>query len=684
MLSKKRFTITSIFLAIMLCISLASVNSALADDGTPTEPAAATEPSVESELPPVETISTPVPTQQTSTDQAAPTEDVTITELLSEVSDNTDLVVLDENGEELSLASEAADEIIQVADPIWCPEGQSPTIGLNGCTTSFTSIFDLLNDMDANPSNYTQNGIIYLEDTKPLVPATTITSAVVIDNSTYSNLFTNLSIYNLTIQGGWNTSWNPNRPNANMINGQTEFLGTGAYLQIGSSSNPWTGSVTINDIKIGVSGSNGVGTNNGLTVYTTDGDISLNNVDVRQQEGNNYTAYLQSSSGDINLGPSLYLTGTQALVNTFDGNSSSGQQNLGFSATTTSGSISISDTKFQDAWQTGSSANASGATLSAPVISLNNVIAFDNDGHGISISNADSVTLNNVIGGHDSTNKANGLSGVFVNGDGFTILNVNGGTFNNNGHYGIEFVNSTLNEQATPSCTGNGLATIDEPCYNSAPTSTPSPTPTNTPTNTPTSPPTGTPTNTPVALPTQTPVPPSTTSPSTNPDSNGAIIPVTSGQLINLDCLTTVTFFDITVTFFNLCDHQADMSSMNATNLPEPLPNGTSFVMGLDVLVLNQGQDIQSLPDEAGIEMDFSFPAGSQDQFSVLYWNDEDGDGNGEWIEISQQINSDELSQVLSADPADELYHIAQTTTDDNVYKVLTTEKTGIFVLVKK
>jgi hypothetical protein len=57
MLSKKRFTIMSAFLAIMLCISLASVNSALADDGTPTEPAAATERSVKLELLPVETDS---------------------------------------------------------------------------------------------------------------------------------------------------------------------------------------------------------------------------------------------------------------------------------------------------------------------------------------------------------------------------------------------------------------------------------------------------------------------------------------------------------------------------------------------------------------------------------------------------------------------------------------------------
>lgn len=705
MLANKHFAVTTIFLVIVLFISLTHVNSALADDSIPTEPPSATEAATESpvvatEVPvestpiPVEATLTPEPAQATPTGAAATEEEIPVTELLSQVSEDTDLVVLDENGEALSLASQDAAEIIQVADPIWCPEGQLPTIGLNGCTTSFASIFDLLNDMDVNPANYAHNGIIYLEQTKPVNPATTITSAVVIDSSTYSTLFASLNSYNLTIQGGWNPNWNPSNPNSNMINGQTDFLGASAYLQIGSSSNPWIGSVTINDIKIGVSSPNvGVSTNNGLTVYTTDGDISLNNVDVRQQEGNNHTAYLQSTNGDINLGSSLYLTGSQALINTFDGNSSSGQQNMGFSATTTTGSISISNTRFQDALQTGSSVSANGATLSAPVITLTNVIAFDNDGNGIAISNANTVTLNSVTSGQNSPNQGNGLSGVYVSGTGSTNMNVNGGSFNFNGRYGVELINSILNEQLAPSCSGNGLGTVAEPCYNNTsntptntPTSTPTNTPPNAPTNTPTNTPTSTPTTAPNATPTNTPVTVSTNTvvagQSNSSGGNRSIIPVTGGELINLDCLTAINAFGIKVTFFNLCDYQAILNSVDGTSLPGRLPNGDSFVMGLDVLVLDQGQDIQSLPNGTGIQMDF--PAGSQDQFAVLYWNDEDGDGNGEWMEISQLLNSDKLSQVMSADPADELYHISASAADGNLYKILTTEKTGIFVLVKK
>jgi hypothetical protein len=485
--------------------------------------------------------------------------------------------------------------------------------------------------------------------------------------------------------GGWKGGSSTN------LNGQTTFSGSSAYVQVGSSSNPWAGNVTINNFQIGIPAANGgVNTHAGLTIYTTDGDISLSNVDVRQQEGNFHTAFLESINGDISVGANA-----NGNISIFDGNNAGGKQNKGFSAATNSGSITISNTTFQDAFQSGSSNSYNGATLSAPVITLTNVIAFDNDGNGLSISNANTVTLNNVTGGKNNPGQGNGLSGVYVNGTGSTTVNVNAGTFNFNGQYGIELINSILNEQAAPTCTGNGLGTIAEPCYNTAsstptntPTATPTNTPANTPTNTPANTPTATPTNMPVNPPTHAPMPTATSGGATSQlngsGGSGSLIPVTGGESIKLDCLTTINLFDITVTFFNLCDYQAGLNSLNAGNLPGQLPDGASFVMGLDVLVFNQDRVIQSLPDGTGIQMDFSLPDGSQDQFATLYWNDEDGDGNGEWIEISQQINGDKLSQIMSADPADELYHISATAADANLYKILTTEKTGTFVLVKK
>ena len=175
MLSNKHFTITSVFLVIILCISLANVKSALADNGAPTEPPAATEAPTESPVvatespvvatePPVESTpilveaaATPEPAQET----AVETGDIPVAELLSEVADNTDLLVLDENGEPLPLGSQEAADIIVEADPMWCPEGVLPNGP--GCTGNLT-ISALLALLQANVGGtFSQNGVIYFE-----------------------------------------------------------------------------------------------------------------------------------------------------------------------------------------------------------------------------------------------------------------------------------------------------------------------------------------------------------------------------------------------------------------------------------------------------------------------------------------------------------------------------------------
>jgi hypothetical protein len=67
----------------------------------------------------------------------------------------------------------------------------------------------------------------------------------------------------------------------------------------------------------------------------------------------------------------------------------------------------------------------------------------------------------------------------------------------------------------------------------------------------------------------------------------------------------------------------------------------------------------------------------------VLYWNDPDRDGKGEWIEISQLLRSERISEALTSTSTDELYELVYIGT--NVfYPTLTTDRTGIFVLVQK
>jgi hypothetical protein len=178
-------------------------------------------------------------------------------------------------------------------------------------------------------------------------------------------------------------------------------------------------------------------------------------------------------------------------------------------------------------------------------------------------------------------------------------------------------------------------------------------------------------------------VPTQTPAPSTPTQGNDLSIPVTSG-LLDLECLTIVDSFGIKVTFHNLCDYQAAISDVQADTLPSPLPSEYSFIQGLNVLVLFEQQVVKALPTGSGVQLDFPIPANTQDQFAVLLWDDQDGDGKGEWLDVTQLIKDLELSKVLSADPNDELYELVPTKTLEAFYRVITTEKTGTFVLVKK
>jgi hypothetical protein len=165
-----------------------------------------------------------------------------------------------------------------------------------------------------------------------------------------------------------------------------------------------------------------------------------------------------------------------------------------------------------------------------------------------------------------------------------------------------------------------------------------------------------------------------------------SLIPLTGGELIDLDCNSVFWAFGIKLSFFNLCDQQTTIHSVEASDLPDKLPAGFSFVMGLNVNILTDGQIIHDLPDGSGIELDFPIYNQPQDEFTVLYWSDEDGDGKGEWIELSKQISPDEISQMLDAKGGDELYQLfdGDQSLMDLFYQTLTTQKTGTFVLVRK
>ena len=127
---------------LVLLLSAAWAAPALADDGVP-PPADSTEASVEREEPtPQEVVTeeTPQPpVVETASDQGiseydsvenesgnttpseVPSSGETVEQLMDLVPENTEIVLLDDNGEVVPLAEQAASEILATGDPIWCP-----------------------------------------------------------------------------------------------------------------------------------------------------------------------------------------------------------------------------------------------------------------------------------------------------------------------------------------------------------------------------------------------------------------------------------------------------------------------------------------------------------------------------------------------------------------------------------
>ena len=450
---KNRFLNSLLSIILILSITLTNVSIALADEGPTPEPTVAAEPTEEPIQPTVEpteppvlepteppvvateppVVETPIPTEVASTEETPVIEEqAPIAELLTQAPENTDLVVLDENGEALSLTSQEALNTILETDPMWCPAGVLP--GGVGCTTNFATIALLIADMTANTTTYDENGIIYFTTTPGASFSLTTTSLGTTD-------FNTLNDFNLTLQGGWNGLDGASAT----FTGQTNFGSN--TLTIGSSGNPWVGNITLNNFSF-----SNVSSGAAVTVYTTSGNITLDNVDVLDQTSNTFTGLISSTSGNI----------TVQNNSSFDGNSSN--QSQGFSATTGSGSITISNTTFSESIRNGTGNTYDGATLSAPIVTLNSVTATGNDGDGITINSANIVTLNNVTATNNGTaSGAAGLagndgSGVFINGTAGSRVIIIGGTYTGNQEYGVEVAspaNTTIYIQTDPTCTGN-------------------------------------------------------------------------------------------------------------------------------------------------------------------------------------------------------------------------------------
>jgi hypothetical protein len=345
-----------------------------------------TEPSGAETVPPTDPAEAP-PTEEapaTEPTEAAPVE-APPDNLAATIPEGTDVVVLDEDGEALPLASIEAAEIIASGDPMWCPDGVAP--GGTGCTGGSLTISG--RNVDPFESGLAHDMLYLGQDKCQASPpaawcggAGTIYIAANYDTDN-EIWWPNLEIDDyeigatgkyyfgdLTIQGGWDFSQDPDHQPA----GTTSTFNKPFRVD-------WLGNVTLNDLifeEIDTVG--GIA----LNVQTT-GNITLDHVQVLDNDG--VGAYLDNCAD-------------------------------GGSGCTGTGSIIVSDSKFnrQGSGRSGLEAYTAGG------IGLTNVEASGNDWMGAYlIKYGTSPGIVSITGGNFNDNRG---SGLFVQGDAIDVNNV--------------------------------------------------------------------------------------------------------------------------------------------------------------------------------------------------------------------------------------------------------------------
>jgi len=330
-------------------VEATSVPTEVAAEATPEPAVEATEVPVEEAAPVAEEAAPPA--------EVAPVAEAPI---LNEVPENTTVTVLDAQGQAQPLATQASADALATSDPIWCPGTQAPTPDLNGCTKSFSSFTELLTFLSGN-ATYAGAGTIYVQQGAYQGGESTV------DFNNYN--LTNLSGADLTITGGWNTGTGAIDPaNASTFNN--------VAIVIGSSANPWGGSLSLSNLALNFNPNGSSGT--GITLYTQN-DINISNVSVINS-ANGAGAEL-NAGGDVNMNNS-----------TFDRNKTAG------AIIRSAGNVSIANSNFSNPgpltgrWQvTGLDIVADGS------VSLLNVLANFNREVGANINAGGRVAISNSV-----------------------------------------------------------------------------------------------------------------------------------------------------------------------------------------------------------------------------------------------------------------------------------------------
>ena len=339
------------------------------------------------------------PIEESAPEEEGDTEDLTVAEVLEQAPEGTELLVVNEEGEIEPLVTEEAAEILETADPIWCPAGATP--GDASCTPSQASFADLLAllEADGGTSYGGVAGVIWVEDAY----AGNDNSQIVFDGNNLTSLQNNA----LTIQGGWSGNNDVNITGTSLADVSMVFVN-------------WTGDITINDFDIqNTSDDAGFG-----LFVDTDGAITLDNVSVNGTTAN---------SAGFGEGAELYSTGDVNITDSeFDDNQGNGLQ------TTSAGAITLTNVSASNNTLTGAYLDSclygfstSGLCDGAGSISVTTGVFNGNGFDGLFTDSGGATTFDNIQASN------NGLNGAYVTGadaDGTGDVLIQNSTFSSNGN----------------------------------------------------------------------------------------------------------------------------------------------------------------------------------------------------------------------------------------------------------
>jgi hypothetical protein len=370
----------------------------------------------------------PAPTSAPVDPSTAPTEEVTPAPTdvpvdaaapdpaLANLPEDTNVVVLDENGQPMPMATQEAADAILNGDPIWCPMDVDPIPGVGGCTASFTT-FNGAGGLIAalQTGDYSDAGTIYVAAGYVAAGVDKGTS-ITFDHSTLSTLT------DLVFQGGWN----PSDSNINQIFTNTDFnLGqytTGDQESHGLVFYGWAGSLTLNNISV-------TDSSGGLSIDTSSADVTLDHVNV-SGSGMDYKDPINAQNGAY-----IYTTGdVQIIDSTFNNNQGAGLVVQLNNPTEAQGDVTLTGMNVFN-----------GNTLFGLIIDKKGSVTFEADSNTTANRNGhDGVVIDNIASD--------------INLGGTNTFNENGGTTSGYGlsiNYAIG--NITLNTITADYNTGGGV-----------------------------------------------------------------------------------------------------------------------------------------------------------------------------------------------------------------------------------